>query len=72
MSGEVIGKTIFIYEPDDDSAIKVLRHEVVDYCLTSRIVRPLVDLVNLLIKVRAEDVYQEKERLVNALVSLMS
>ena len=72
MDGEVVGKTIYIYEPDDENAINVLRHEVVDYCLTSRIIHPLVDLVNLLIKVRADDVYREKERLVDALVNLMS
>lgn len=72
VAGEVKDKTVYIYEKDREAALKVLKHEMIDYCLTSRIVNPLVDLVNLLIKSRANEIYKEKERFVDALLSLMN
>jgi hypothetical protein len=64
LSGEVKGNTIYIYEVEEEKAIQALRHEVVDHLITSRIVKPLVDLINLLIKAREAEIYKEKEKLV--------
>jgi len=71
LSGEVKGNTIYIYEVEGEKAIQALRHEVVDYLITSRIVKPLVDLINLLIKAREAEIYREKERLVEALSKII-
>jgi len=52
-------------------AIQALRHEVVDYLITSRIVKPLVDLINLLIKAREAEIYKEKEKIVETLSKII-
>jgi len=71
LSGEVKDKTIYIYECEMDKALKTLRHELVDYMLTSKIVKPLVDLVNILIKTREAEIYREKEKLVETFSKLL-
>ena len=71
LSGEVKGNTIYIYEAEVDKALQSLRHELIDYLITSRIVKPLVDLMNLLIKSRESEIYEEKERLVKMLSRLL-
>jgi len=52
VSGEVKNKIVYIYETVEDEAVRVLRHEVLDYLLSSKIINPLVSLINLLIKSR--------------------
>jgi hypothetical protein len=71
LSGEVKGNVIYIYEADTKEAIRALRHEVVDHLLTSRIVKPLVRLINTLIKSREAEIYREKEKLVEILSRLI-
>jgi hypothetical protein len=71
VSGEVKQNVIFIYEAQEEEAVSALRHELIDYCLTSRIVNPLVNLVNLLIKSREAKIYKEKEKLVDVFSNLM-
>ena len=71
LSGEVEGRTIRIYEADEDRALQALRHELLDYLITSSLVKPLVDLINLLIKSREAEIYREKEKLVEALTKLL-
>lgn len=70
LSGEVKDDTIFVYEAELDKALQTLRHELIDHLITSRIVKPLVELVNMLIKSRESDIYKEKERLVEMLSRL--
>jgi hypothetical protein len=70
LSGEVRDNTIYIYEVEEEKAIQALRHEVVDHLITSRIVKPLVDLINLLIKAREAEIYREKEKIVETLSKL--
>lgn len=72
LEGEVRNGTIYIYEGDGDKALQVLRHEFIDYLITSKIVEPLVGLVNALIKSREAEIYREKERLVEMLLTLLS
>jgi len=71
LSGEVRGNTIYIYEVEEEKAIQALRHEVVDHLVTSRIVKPLVDLINLLIKAREAEIYEEKEKIVETLSKII-
>ena len=71
LSGEVRGNTIYIYEVEGEKAIQALRHEVLDHLITSRIVKPLVDLINLLIKAREAEIYKEKEKIVETLSKII-
>lgn len=71
LSGEVRNGTIYVYEAEGDKVLQVLRHELVDHLITSRIVKPLVGLVNLLIKSRETEIYNEKEELVEMLLRLL-
>ncbi len=70
-SGEVRGDTIYIYEAEEDKALQALRHELIDHLITSRLVKPLVNLVNLLIKSREAEIYTEKEKLVEMLLRML-
>jgi hypothetical protein len=71
LSGEVRGNTIYIYEVEEEKAIQALKHEVIDYLITSRIIKPLVSLINLLIKAREVEIYKEKEEIVKALSEII-
>jgi hypothetical protein len=71
LSGEVRDGTIYVYEEDELRAVQTLKHELVDYVITSRLVKPLVDLINLLIRSKEAEVYREKERVVEALSKLL-
>jgi len=71
LSGEVRDNTIYIYEVEEEKAIQALKHEVIDYLITSRIIKPLVSLINLLIKAREAEIYEEKEEIVEALSKIM-
>jgi len=64
LSGEVKDDSIYIYEANEEKAIQTLKHELVDYLITSRIVKPLVSLLNILIKAREAEIYKEKEKIV--------
>lgn len=70
LSGEVRNGTLFIYESDGEKALETLKHELVDYVLTSKIVSPLVGLINLLIKSKETEIYYEKEKIVDLLSKL--
>ncbi len=71
LSGEVVGDTILIYDGSEVEALETLRHEFVDYVLTTELIKPLVDLINLLVKERERETYQRKERLVKRLTEII-
>jgi hypothetical protein len=71
LSGEVQGKNILIYEADEDEALKVLRHEVIDYVVCQAI-KPYQEMTNMLIKKINEEAYQKKEKMVNAITQLLN
>jgi hypothetical protein len=71
LSGEVRGNIIYIYEVDEEKAIQALKHEVLDLLITSRIVKPLVDLINILIKAREAEIYKEKEEIIETLSKII-
>lgn len=64
MSGEVSGGSIYIYEANEAKALDTLRHEFVEYILMNELVAPYKRLVNKLITVFEEEMYDRKERLV--------
>ncbi len=70
LSGEVMKKTIFIYEEDLDSALETLRHEIIDY-LICQAIQPYKDIANRLILLLNEIAYKEKEDLVRRLCNLL-
>jgi len=69
--GEVKGGNILIYEEDEDEALNVLRHEVVDYCI-SQAIEPYKEVLNMFIKMKNEDAYRRKEKIVEALTRLLT
>jgi tRNA nucleotidyltransferase/poly(A) polymerase len=71
LSGEVRDGFIYIYETDEDKAIQTLKHELLDYLITSKLIKPLVALINILIKSRETEIYCEKEKLVETLLKTM-
>ena len=67
-SGEVIGKTIYIYEEDEIKSLDTLKHEFVEYILTYELVAPYKKLVNKLISLFEEEMYDRKEKLIEKLL----
>ena len=72
LSGEVKNGVVYIYECDGYKALETLRHEMMDYHITSRLIRPLIDVINSLIKLREAEIYKEKEKIVEQLSKLLS
>jgi hypothetical protein len=70
LSGEVRGETIFIYEKNEETAVKTLKHEMIDYAI-SKIIEPYREVTNRLISMINEDAYRRKEKLVEALITLV-
>ena len=70
LSGEVKGDIIHIYEMVEGKAVEVLRHEFLDFCI-SQAIEPYRMVTNKLIKLINEDMYKEKERIVEGLIRLL-
>ena len=69
--GEVKGNLIRIYDSDEEEAVRTLRHEFLDYVITSEIVSPLIRQINLQMKLIESMVYERKERIVDRFSGLM-
>ena len=69
-SGEVTGTIILIYEADLTKALDTLRHEFIEYLLTQDLVAPYKRLINKLISLFEEEMYDRKEKLVERLEEL--
>ena len=69
-SGEVTGTTIRIYEADQAKALATLRHEFIEYLLTRDLVAPYKQMINKLISLFEEEMYDRKEKLVDRLQEL--
>ena len=69
-SGEVTGTTIRIYEAEPTKALDTLRHEFIEYLLTQHLVAPYKRLINKLISLFEEEMYDRKEKLVERLQEL--
>jgi uncharacterized protein Smg (DUF494 family) len=70
-SGEVTGTTIRIYENEPTKALDTLRHEFIEYLLTQDLVAPYKRLINKLISLFEEEMYDRKEKLVERLRDLI-
>jgi hypothetical protein len=68
--GKVVGDTIFIYSLDVDRALQTLRHEFVDFIISSAI-EPYLKLVNTFLSAISEDAYKKKEEVVEMLLKLL-
>ena len=71
LSGEVIGKKIYVYDENVCEALNTLKHEYLDCLLTRELVNPLVALVNVFINLRTKEIYIKKERVVTRLLALI-
>jgi hypothetical protein len=71
LSGEVKHATIYIYDDTADQARLTLYHEVIDYAI-SHAIAPYQQVANALIQLVNHDAYQRKERIVEALVNLVT
>jgi len=69
-SGEVSGTAIRIYEADPTKALDTLRHEFIEYLLARELVAPYKRLINKLISLFEEEMYDRKEKLVERLRQL--
>lgn len=70
-SGEVTGTTVRIYESKEAKALDTLRHEFVEYVVVNELVAPYERLVNKLISLFEEEMYDRKERLIERLNELI-
>ena len=70
LAGEVKADLIFIYDEDEEQAIRTLKHEFIDY-LVSQAIMPYKEVTNKLISLINEDAYKRKERLVEALNKIL-
>jgi hypothetical protein len=69
-SGEVAGRTIRIYETNQAKALDTLRHEFIEYLVTRDLVAPYKRLINKLISLFEEEMYDRKEKLIERLQEL--
>ena len=70
ISGEVRDGKIYIYESDPLKAEETLTHEFVDY-LIAKAIHPYLSIVNNVIKFVNEQAYEEKEKIVDRLTSVI-
>jgi len=67
-SGEVLDRTIYIYEEDEAEALDTLRHEFMDYIFSIEFESPYKRLINKLVAAFEEEMYGRKERLIEKLL----
>lgn len=70
LSGEVKSDCIYIYEENQEKVLETLKHEFLDYAISS-VVNPYKQLTNKLIALINEEAYIRKERLVEKLTILL-
>jgi len=70
-SGEVKNGIVYVYDKEPEEAIKTLKHEVLDYHFTEKIIRKPINLLNLILKSMETEIYKEKEKLIDRLVELL-
>ena len=69
LSGEVRDRTVFIYDSDYGTALRTLRHELIDY-VVSKAVEPYKEVANKLLALLNEKAYRDKENVVERLCGL--
>lgn len=71
LAGEVRGGVIYVYERDEERAVGTLRHEFIDHHITSEVVRPLVEYINVQKSLIEGLIYRRKEEIVDRLSRLL-
>lgn len=71
LSGEVRGGIVYVYERDEERAIATLKHEFIDHHITSEVVRPLVEYINVQKSLIEGLIYKRKEEIVERLSRLL-
>ena len=71
LCGEVIGKTIYIYEENETEALNTLRHEMIEHLL-STFEKNYIELVNSLIQVFNEIQKRKREHIVDKLAKIVT
>lgn len=71
LEGEVRDIVIFVYERDMGKAIETLKHEFIDHHITSEVVRPLIEYVNVQKRLIERLIHKRKEELVDRLSRLL-
>ncbi len=66
LAGEVRNNIVFIYDADYESALRTLRHELLDYVI-SKAIEPWKEITNRLILLWNEEAYRRKEEVVERL-----
>ena len=70
LSGEVKNGIIYIYESNENEAIKTLKHEFVDY-VVSQSIEVYKSITNNIIQILNETAYERKEKVVETLLKLL-
>lgn len=70
LSGEVKGNCIYVYEMTEKEALSTLKHEFLDYAISS-VIDPYKQVTNKLIALINEEAYKRKERLVEKLSTFL-
>jgi len=70
LEGEVKQDVICVYSDEPGRALQTLRHEFVDFCV-SQMVEPYKLVTNTFIKMVNDDAYRRKEKVIQALISLI-
>jgi hypothetical protein len=68
--GEIIGKTIYIYDEDEEEAIKTLRHEMIEHLLYTY-EKSYVEFINCLIRFFNENQREKREELVEKISKII-
>ena len=71
VKGEVLGTRVMVYELTEEEALRTLKHELVDYLISNKLVKPLVELLNQFIRMREAEIYRQKEEIIQALSELL-
>lgn len=70
LSGEVKGEFIYVYDESEETALKTLKHEFLDYAI-SQVIEPYKEVTNKLISLMNEEAYRRKERLIETFKELI-
>jgi len=70
LSGEVKEDFIYIYDEDEEVAIKTLKHEFLDYAI-SQVIEPYKQVANSLISLINGSAYRRKEKLIEKLCTII-
>jgi len=71
MAEEVIGNTILIYVENEQEALELVRHGLMEWILNQH-TKPYRRLINKLITLFEEQQYEKKEKTVDALTNLLA